>query len=76
MEEETKDKMLSIEYHIVLKYYEDVFGEIPRLPVKRYIGFYIDLVHGASLLSKNPCRMSKTELKELQMQLKEILNKG
>jgi hypothetical protein len=29
MEEETKDKMPSIEDHPVLKYYEDVFGEIP-----------------------------------------------
>jgi hypothetical protein len=39
MEEETKDKVPSIEDHLVLKYYEDVFREIPRFPPKRDIDF-------------------------------------
>jgi hypothetical protein len=29
MEETTKDKVESIEDHLVLKYFEDVLGEIP-----------------------------------------------
>jgi hypothetical protein len=46
MEEETKDKMPSFEDHPVLKYFEDVFGEIPGFPPKRDIDFSIDLVPG------------------------------
>jgi hypothetical protein len=48
MEEETKDKVPSIEDHLVLKEYEDVFGEIPGFPPKRDIDFSIDLVPGAA----------------------------
>jgi hypothetical protein len=34
MEEVVKDKVPSIEYHPILKYYEDVFREIPCFPPK------------------------------------------
>jgi hypothetical protein len=53
-----------------------VFKEIPRLPPKRDIDFSIDLMHGATPISKTPYRMSTPELKELQMQLEELLKKG
>jgi hypothetical protein len=39
MEEETKDKVGSIEDHMVLRDFEDVFKEIPGLPPKRDIDF-------------------------------------
>jgi hypothetical protein len=48
MEEEAKDKMPSVEDHPVLKYFEDVFGEIPGFPPKRDIDFSIDLVPGVT----------------------------
>jgi hypothetical protein len=76
MEEETKDKVPSIEDHPVLKYYEDVFREILGFPPKRDIDFSINLMPGAAPVSKTPYRMSTPELKELQMQLEEILKKG
>jgi hypothetical protein len=61
---------------MVLKYFEDVFGEILGFPPKRDINFSIDLVPIDSLLSKTPYRMSTLDLKELQMHLEEILKKG
>jgi hypothetical protein len=69
MEKEARDKVESIEGHPVLKYFEDVFGEIPRFPAKRGIDFSINLVPGASHVSKTPYRMRTPELKELQMNL-------
>jgi hypothetical protein len=65
MEEATKDKVESIEYHPVLKDFEDVFREIPRFLPKRDIEFSIDLVARAALVSKTPYIMGTPELKEL-----------
>jgi hypothetical protein len=76
MEEVAKDKMESIEDHPLLRDFDDIFGEIPGLPPKRDIDFSIDLVPGASLMSKTPYIMGTLELKELHMQLEELLKKG
>jgi hypothetical protein len=54
MEEPTKGKEQSLEDYLVLKEYEDFFGELPGLPPKRGIYFYIDLVPRATLVSKAP----------------------
>jgi hypothetical protein len=62
MEEAPKDKVSNIEYHVVLKYFEDVFQEVPRLPLKRDIDFSINLMPGATPVSKNPYRMSTPEI--------------
>jgi hypothetical protein len=66
----------SLEEFPVLQEFEDVFGEIPGLPPKRDIDFSIDLMLGVAPISKTPYRMSTLELKELQMQLEELLKKG
>jgi hypothetical protein len=58
MEETIKDKDPSLEDYLVLKEYEDVFWEFPRFPPKRDINFSIDLIPGASPISKNTYRMS------------------
>jgi hypothetical protein len=76
MEEEPKDKVPNLEDHSVLKYFEDVFKEIPGLPPKRDIDFSINLITGATPVSKTPYVMSTPELKELQMHLEELLKKG
>jgi hypothetical protein len=76
MEEEPKDEVPNMEDHSVLKDFEDVFKEILGLPPKRDIYFSINLIPGVALVSMTPYRMSTTELKELQMQLKYLLNKG
>jgi hypothetical protein len=46
------------------------------LPPRREIDFLIDLVPGVAPVSKTPYRMIIPELKELQMQLEELLKKG
>ena len=54
-------------------FWRDVFlDEILRLPLKRDIDFTIDLVSGATPVSKTPYRMSTPELIELKMQLQEL----
>ena len=75
MEEESKDKVPNMEDHAVLEYFEDVLKEVPRLPQRRDIDLSINLMPGAAPVSKTPYRMSTAELKELQMQLEELLKK-
>ncbi|KAJ4952203.1 hypothetical protein NE237_029035 [Protea cynaroides] len=55
----------------------DVFPEeLPGLPPDRATEFVIDLIPGAAPVSKAPYRMAPTELKELKVQLQELLDKG
>jgi hypothetical protein len=76
MEEAPTDKVPSVENYAVLKEYEDVFKEIPVLPPKRDIDFSIYLMPRETPISETPYRMSTPELKELQMQLEELMKKG
>jgi hypothetical protein len=76
VEEPYNTKGAILEDFSVLQEFEDVFQEIPGLPPRREIDFSIDLVPGAALVSKTSYRMRTPELKELQMQLEEILKKG
>jgi hypothetical protein len=76
MEETPKDKVPNLEDHTVLKDFEDLFKEVSGLPPKRDIDFSINLMPGATPVSKTPYIMSTPELKELQMQLEELLKKG
>jgi hypothetical protein len=76
MEETPKDKVPNLEDHAVLEDFEDIFKEVLGLPPKRDIDLSINLMSGAALVSKTPYRMSTPELKELQMQLEELLKKG
>jgi hypothetical protein len=76
VEELVDTKGPSLEYLSVLQEFEDVFQEIPGLPPRREIYFSIDLIPGVALVSKTPYKMSTPELKELQMQLEELLKKG
>jgi hypothetical protein len=76
MEETPKDKVPNLDDHAILEDFEDVFKEVSGLPPKRDIDFFINLMPGAGPVSKTPYRMSTPELKELQMQLEELLKKG
>ena len=75
--EDTTAKEISPEISdfAVLQEFADVFQEVPRLPPKRDIDFSIDLVLGSIPISKTPYRMGTPELKELQIQLEELLRK-
>jgi hypothetical protein len=74
--ETPRDKVSNLEDYAVLEDFEDVFKEVLGLPPRRDIDFSINLMPGAALVSKTPYRMSTPELKELQMQLEELLKKG
>ncbi|KAJ4974918.1 hypothetical protein NE237_008092 [Protea cynaroides] len=61
----------------VVRDYPDVFlEELPGLPPDRATEFVIDLIPGAAPVSKEPYRMAPTELKELKVQLQELLDKS
>jgi hypothetical protein len=54
----------NIEHYAILKEFEYVFKETPSLPSKIYFDFSINLMLGATPVSKTPYRMSTPELKE------------
>ncbi|KAJ4973800.1 hypothetical protein NE237_006974 [Protea cynaroides] len=61
----------------VVRDYPDVFSEeLPGLPPDQATEFVIDLIPRAAHVSKAPYRMAPTELKELKVQLQELLDKG
>jgi hypothetical protein len=76
MGEASKDKVPILEDHVILEDFEDMFKEVLGLPPKRDIDFSINLTPRATPVSKTPYIMSTPELKELQMQLEELLNRG
>ncbi|KAL5580647.1 hypothetical protein UlMin_013089 [Ulmus minor] len=50
--------------------------KLPGIPPDREISFEIELLPGSAPVSKAPYRMAPAELKELQIQLRELLDKG
>ena len=76
VEEVFQNVVSNMEDNRVLKEFEDMFQEVPGLPPKRDIDFSINLMPGAAPISKTPYRMSTPELKELQLQIEELLKKG
>jgi hypothetical protein len=76
MEETPKYKVPNLEDYAVLEDFEDVFKEVPRVPPRRDIDFSINRMPGEAPVSKNPYIMSTPEMKELQMQLEELMKKG
>ena len=62
---------------LVVREFPDVFPkELPGLPLDREVEFSIDILPGTSPVSKAPYRMAPTKLKELKVQLQELLDKG
>ncbi|XP_071921887.1 uncharacterized protein [Coffea arabica] len=61
----------------VVREFLDVFPEeLKTLPPEREVEFKIDLVPGTAPISKTPYRMAPAELKELKIQLQDLLEKG
>jgi hypothetical protein len=76
MKETPKDNVPNIEDYELLKEFDDIFKEIPGFPPKTDINFSLILMLEVAPVSNTPYRMSTPELKELQMQLEDILKKG
>ncbi|XP_068304298.1 uncharacterized protein [Pyrus communis] len=61
----------------VVKHFPDVFlDDLPRLPPDRDAEFTIDLLPGTYPISLTPYRMAPAELRELKIQLQELVDKG
>ncbi|KAL5567050.1 hypothetical protein UlMin_030214 [Ulmus minor] len=60
----------------IVKDFPEVFpDDLPGIPPDREIEFEIELLPGTTPISKAPYRMAPTELKELQIQLQELIDK-
>jgi len=53
--------------------FENVFPELPGLPLQREIDFGIELIPGTQPFSKAPYHMAPTEPEELKIQLDDLL---
>ena len=68
---------LKVEDVPVVKEYPNVFSdELVTLPPEREIEFKINLLSGTLPISKIPYRMAPAELKELNLQLQDLLERG
>ena len=73
---ESEQKLEPRNVPVVLEFLEVFPEELPGLPPDREIEFVIDLIPGTAPISKAAYRMAPTELKELKLQLQELLDKG
>jgi hypothetical protein len=64
------------EISVVQEFLDDFLEDFSGLPPDREIEFCIDLISGATPISKAPYRMTPMELKELKKQIQELLDKG
>ncbi|KAL0536191.1 hypothetical protein IC582_025130 [Cucumis melo] len=74
---DTREVDVSLSSEPVVRDYPDVFPEkLPGLPPHREVEFSIELESSTAPISRAPYRMAPVELKELKMQLKELLDEG
>ncbi|KAL0546687.1 hypothetical protein IC582_016599 [Cucumis melo] len=74
---DTREVDVSLSSEPVVRDYPDVFPEeLPGLPPHREVEFAIELEPGTVPISRAPHRMAPAELKELKVQLQELLDKG
>ncbi|KAL0543870.1 hypothetical protein IC582_018975 [Cucumis melo] len=74
---DTREAGVSLSSEPVVRDYPDVFPEeLPGLPPHREVEFAIEFEPGTVPISRAPYRMAPAELKELKVQLQELLDKG
>ncbi|GKB25106.1 putative reverse transcriptase domain-containing protein [Tanacetum coccineum] len=74
---EKKSKEKRLEDVPVICDFPKVFpDDLPGLPPPRQVEFKIDLVSGVALVARAPYRLAPSEMKELSVQLQELLEKG
>ena len=74
---ESKRGQIELENILVVKDFPDVFlEELPGIPPIREVELSIEILPGTAPTSRAPYRMVPTELKELKIQLQELLDKG
>ena len=74
---ELRDSGSRLEDIPVVREFLDVFPEdLPSIPLDREIDFQIELAPGTEPISKAPYRRAPLELKELKVQMEEVVSKG
>ncbi|TYK27320.1 ty3-gypsy retrotransposon protein [Cucumis melo var. makuwa] len=74
---EVQEEKLKPEDVSVVNEYLDVFpADLSGLPPDREVEFTIELLPGIAPISQAPYRMAPSELKELKVQLQELVDKG
>ncbi|KAL0534283.1 hypothetical protein IC582_028572 [Cucumis melo] len=74
---DTREVDVSLSLEPVVRDYSDVFPEeLPGLPPHREVEFAIEFEPGTVPISRASYRMAPAELKELKVQLQELLDKG
>ncbi|GKC01149.1 putative reverse transcriptase domain-containing protein [Tanacetum coccineum] len=74
---ENKSKEKQMEDVPVIHDFPEVFPkELPGLPPPRQVEFRIDLVPGAAPVTRAPYRLASSKIRELSVQLQELLEKG
>ena len=74
---EVRDDDMRLEDIPVVIEFPDVFpNDLPGLPADSEIDFQIKLALGTEPISRAPYRMAPAELKELKVQMEEMVNKG
>jgi len=74
---EAKTPETSLKNIPIVQEFPDVFSEeIPSIPPPREVVFCINVILGSTPISQAPYRMTLVELKELKIQLDELLEKG
>ena len=74
---DSKRGQVDVETIPIVREFPDVFPEeLPGIPLEREVDLSIEIVPGIALVSRAPYRMAPTELKELKVQLQELLDNG
>ena len=74
---DSKRGQIELENILVVKDFPDVFPEeLPGIPPVREVELSIEILPGTAPTSRAPYKVAPTELKELKIQLQELLDKG
>ena len=74
---DSKRDQVDVEKILVVREFPDVFPkELPGIPLERGVDLSIEIVPGTTPISRTPYRMTHSKLKELRLQLQELLDKG
>ena len=74
---DSKRGQVDVEKISVVSEFPDVFPkELPGIPLEREVDLSIEIVLGTTPVSRAPYKMAPAKLKELNIQLQELLDKG
>ena len=74
---DSKRSQVDMEKIPIVREFPDVFPkELPGIPLEREVDLSIEIVSRIASVPRVPYRMAPVELKELKVQLQELLDKG